>query len=221
MRLFAIGDIHGCSRTLRRLLIDKIGIRIPDEIICVGDYIDRGPDSRGVVDFLLDLRSQGFTVHTLRGNHEQLMLDSDGDPESLIHWLRNGGNETLQSFGVSAFSQLDAHYRSFFESTQYIVERDNYIFVHAGLDWTAEDPFQNIDAMLWTREPFIDHPMIGDRIIIHGHTPLTLEIILAQDCTRGPVNIDGGCFHTQRTGLGHLIALELDSMEFYVAKNVG
>ena len=75
-RIFAIGDIHGCSNTFKRLLLDKIKIRKSDIIYCLGDYIDRGIDSKGVIDFILELRAEGYTIYTLRGNHEQMMLDA-------------------------------------------------------------------------------------------------------------------------------------------------
>jgi hypothetical protein len=75
-RILAIGDIHGCANTFHKLIFDEIKIRKSDTIYCIGDYIDRGPDSKAVIDLILDLRKKGYQLRTLRGNHEQLMLDS-------------------------------------------------------------------------------------------------------------------------------------------------
>ncbi|MEP6597398.1 MAG: metallophosphoesterase, partial [Ginsengibacter sp.] len=75
-RIFAIGDIHGCSKTFRKLLIEKINIQKSDEIYCIGDYIDRGEDSKGVIDFISQMRDKNYQIHTLRGNHEEMMLHS-------------------------------------------------------------------------------------------------------------------------------------------------
>ena len=216
-RVFAIGDVHGCSKTFRKLLTDQISIRKSDEVFCVGDYIDRGPDSKGVVDFILELRNEGFQIHTLRGNHEQLMLESTEDSESLKLWFENGGKSTLSSFGVSSYADLDLQYREFFEETQYYAIKDKFIFVHAGLDWYADDPFWNIDAMLWTRDTYIDKRKLGDRVVVHGHTPLPKEVILKQT---GPnINIDGGCVYPHVEGYGYLVALEVHEQKYYIVRN--
>ena len=93
-RIFAIGDIHGCSKTFKKLLLDKIKINKSDTIYCVGDYIDRGEDSKGVIDFILDLRAEGYTIHTLRGNHEQMLLDSIAD--KFLYLLGNSHPKVLE-----------------------------------------------------------------------------------------------------------------------------
>jgi serine/threonine protein phosphatase 1 len=97
-RLFFIGDIHGCSKTFRKLITGVIGIRKSDSIYCIGDYIDRGPGSREVIDFIISLRQSGFRVYTLRGNHEQMLLDSGKGANAFSLWLMNGGDTTLESF---------------------------------------------------------------------------------------------------------------------------
>ena len=100
-RIFVIGDIHGCCNTFKKLLAE-LAIQKSDEIYCIGDYVDRGNDSKGVIDLIINLRIKGYQIHTLRGNHEQMMLDSTIDEERLFHWLQNGGIETLTSFGISS-----------------------------------------------------------------------------------------------------------------------
>jgi serine/threonine protein phosphatase 1 len=102
-RVFIIGDIHGCNKTFRKLVLEKISIRKTDKIYCLGDYIDRGPDSKGVIDFIIQLRKDGFNIHTLRGNHEQLLLESEIDEpakENNRHRQLNPYGEHLVSTNI-------------------------------------------------------------------------------------------------------------------------
>ncbi|HZV44192.1 MAG TPA: metallophosphoesterase, partial [Saprospiraceae bacterium] len=130
-RTFAIGDLHGCSRTFRKLILENINLQKEDELYCLGDYVDRGPDSKGVIDFILELKEKGYKVHTLRGNHDQMMMDSDKNPEDFRHWVKNGGDKTLESFGIGSYDEMDSKYKTFFYQTQYYFEIGKYILVHA------------------------------------------------------------------------------------------
>ncbi len=114
-RIVAIGDIHGCSKTFEKLLNDKIQITKEDEIYCIGDYIDRGDDRKGVIDLILRLRNEGYNIYTLRGNHEQMMMDALNDKKALNLWLDNGGKSTLKSFGIKSVNGLPAEYVYFFK----------------------------------------------------------------------------------------------------------
>ena len=136
---FAVGDIHGCCKTFRKLLLEKIIIEKTDEIICVGDYIDRGPDSKGVVDLIMELRDEGYTITTLRGNHEDMLLSSLGSKEYFKMWLVNGGDTTLNSFNISSIERLPEDYIQFFKNTEYYAETPDYILVHAGLNFAAKN----------------------------------------------------------------------------------
>ncbi|MEO8763454.1 MAG: metallophosphoesterase family protein [Ginsengibacter sp.] len=216
---FAIGDIHGCARTFKKLILEELAIKKSDTIYCIGDYIDRGNDSKGVIDLIIDLRCQGYEIHTLRGNHEQMMLDSTTDRESLHLWLRNGGVETLNSFKIPSVIDLPAKYLSFLNETKFYVATGEYIFVHAGLNFRVEDPFTDEEAMLWTRDEYTDVSKINNRIVIHGHTPTPFEII-ARQSNLELINIDGGCVYNHISGFGYLIALALPSMKFTAVKNI-
>src|SRR5690242_12138778 len=115
-RFLAVGDIHGCAKTFTHLLMTEFQLQKSDVVVCLGDYIDRGPDSKGVVDLILRLRDSGYTIHTLRGNHEQLMMDSFGGNDFLKRlWIDNGGDKTLRSFGISNYRELGEAYKAFFE----------------------------------------------------------------------------------------------------------
>ena len=216
-RILAIGDIHGCAKTFRKLLLEGLQIRKSDTLYCIGDYIDRGPDSKGVVDIILDLRKQGYQVYTLRGNHEQLMLDSENDREAHLDWYINGGDTTLESFGVSAFREFAPEYKDFFSQTQLYFENGPYIFVHAGLNFDPPDIFEDKNAMMWIRNFTIDEKKLGDRIIVHGHTPRPLQLIEKQ--RTNVFNTDAGCVYTERRGHGYLVGLNLTDREWVSVRN--
>jgi serine/threonine protein phosphatase 1 len=219
-RIFAIGDIHGCANTLHKLIFEKICVRKSDTIYCVGDYIDRGPDSKGVIDLILDLRKKGYAIRTLRGNHEQLMLDSIKGPQAFDHWYSNGGDATLKSFGVSSFREVKQEYKDFFNRTRFYYAHGAYIFVHAGLNFGPEDIFEDRHAMMWIRGFTVDKRKLGDRIIIHGHTPRPLEVIINPE-REDVYNLDAGCVYKDRPGHGYLVALNLTDGEWIAVRNCG
>jgi len=218
-RVFAIGDIHGCSNTFRKMVLEEINLQKSDVLYCIGDYIDRGNDSKGVIDLILELRTKGFTIHTLRGNHEQIMMDSGESKEMFRLWMVNGGDTTLRSFDAESYDDFAPEYKEFFEKTEFYLTAERYIFVHAGLNFNSADPFADKESMLWIRGFEIDDKVLGNRIIIHGHTPTLLDSILAQD-GRKVINIDGGCVYKQREGLGNLIGLNVLEHKFIVVGNV-
>src|SRR5674476_1354268 len=138
-RIFSIGDIHGCNDAFQQMLFAEIKIKKQDTVYCIGDYIDRGPDSKGVVDSILSLKEKGFNIHTLRGNHEQMMMDSELSKENFEHWYINGGDTTLQSFDVDVYSAIPEKYKQFFRNTKYYIRTNDHVFVHAGLNFKQED----------------------------------------------------------------------------------
>jgi serine/threonine protein phosphatase 1 len=200
-----------------RLLLDHLeGLPLApeDTLVFIGDYIDRGENTRAVIETLLDLRRRHENVVFLRGNHEQLMLDArDGPPpeasplagfilhtEQTLNWLQNGGVDTLLSYEVEDYRRWweflpDAHWE-FLRATQreYITER--YHFVHAGLlppgkHWEAEG--MELDPRLWIREPFLSSRADFDgRLVVFGHTPQTSGRPLVQ---RNKIGIDTGAVY--------------------------
>ena len=218
-RTFAIGDIHGCNKTFQKLLLDKICIQKSDKIYCIGDYIDRGNDSKGVIDFILTLRKKGYQIHTLRGNHEQLMIDSIQSEEKFKHWIKNGGDETLKSFRISSYDKMKPVYKDFFKRTKYFIKSGKFIFVHAGLNFQTAFPFEDKHSMLWIRDFEIDKQRLGNRFIIHGHTPKPMEFITKQQ-GKSAVNIDGGCVFKNNVALGNLIALNITEGKLIAVRNI-
>ena len=217
MRQFAITDIHGCLNTFQTLL-DKIAFSFEDELYLGGDFVDRGPDSKGVIDYIIDLKRQGYKVHCLRGNHDQMMLDAFSNKEQNLLWMSNGGKATLKSFGVKRVQDIPEYYFDFIRDLNYYLEVGPYILVHAGLDFTKEDPLSNRDAMLWIRNWYTltNYDWLGDRTILHGHTPLFREEIEKQHKNLRKqhfLGLDNGCVYNtssyRRLGLGALCAFNL------------
>lgn len=218
-RVFAIGDIHGCCKTFKKLLLDKIVLKKSDKIYCIGDYVDRGKDSKGVIDFIIELRKIGYQIFTLRGNHEQMMLDSSIDNKKLEHWLINGGEQTLESFGISSVKKLTKKYLNFLKQTEIFIATDKYIFVHAGLNFNLDNPFTDKEAMLWIRDEYFDKSKINNRFLIHGHTPLPLKLIYKQ-LKHNRINIDAGCVFKAIPSLGNLVAISLPDMQIISIPNI-
>lgn len=215
-RLLAIGDIHGCYDPLCELVEKKISIRHDDRIVMLGDYIDRGFQSKAVIDYIIDLRGKGFDIITLTGNHESMLLDSLISEKSMNNWFLNGGYETLASFGVESPSDLDHKYLHFFKNLLPYYIQENFIFVHAGFNDAVIDPFQDKIQMIWSRRETYSNPVFDGRIIIHGHTPIPLPVCLEEVSSGNRViNIDTGCVYGESGGYGHLTAIELYTRDLF------
>ncbi len=191
-----------------------------DELYLLGDYIDRGPDSKGVLDFILDLRQRGFNLRALYGNHEDMLMAAKADPESLILWLVNGGDAALESFKAADLDQIEDKYWEFISELEFYIELEDYILVHAGFNFAAPDPFTDTESMIWIRDFDLDESVLGNRSLVHGHTPTPLDEIYSSLQGEGikDINIDGGCVFKQR--LGYLTALNLDTLELHTLRNM-
>ena len=211
-RSIAIGDIHGCVKTFSKLL-DEINLKKEDELVLLGDYIDRGAESKAVIDFIFSLLEAGYNIKCLRGNHEQLFMNATEVDDKYPRWLRSGGDATLQSFGCTFFQEIPDKYQTFFHDTLHYYETEKYIFVHAGLNFLNEDIFEDKTAMLWIRDFDAMQAKLGHKRLIHGHTPKSMTHIIKQ---RGNCfNIDGGCVYQNiEENLGYLVALILDTMQY-------
>ena len=218
-RRFVIPDIHGCEMTFSRLLKDVIRLQKTDSLYLLGDTIDRGPRSKGVIDTISNLRAEGYEVHPLRGNHEDMLLKSCRDRTYFHLWMLNGGSATLTSFGVEDGCEIPLPYRSFIESWPYYIELPDYILVHGGLNFRIADPLTDTEAMLWSRDVTAHKELIGGRRLIGGHTPLRREEI-RHSINQDRIMLDNGCVYKGEPGLGSLAALELNAMTLYFQENV-
>ncbi len=215
-RRIAISDIHGCHRTFDKLIFEILGAEQKDTLFLLGDYINKGPGSKEVLDTVFQLKKTGFAIICLRGNHEQYLIDALFDPEKEMYFLSRGGIETLQSFGVNSVRDIPDRYLDFLCNLPFYHELDDYMLVHAGLDFSVEHLFDNEDAMLNIREMNVDETRIAGRKIIHGHVPTAVEQIAdGLDFSNGHVSIDGGCVYNHIHSLGNLTALELDNRKLY------
>jgi serine/threonine protein phosphatase 1 len=218
-RTFVIGDIHGCAATLRRLVDEKLHLLPDDRLYLLGDLVDRGPDSKGVLDFIFDLRERGLTVNSVRGNHEEMCLQSGDDSYYMDLWSANGGLTTLESFQADGPGDIPHLYRDFLNSLPSYILLKDFVIVHAGLNFETPNPFDDTDAMLWTRSPFVDRQRIGGRQIICGHTPVT-RAFLESSLDSSKIMLDNGCVYGEQPGMGCLAALELESMAVQYQENI-
>ena len=219
-RLFAIGDIHGCFGTFQELIEYKIEIKNNDKLVLLGDYIDRGNQSKEVVDYIIDLQHKGFDIIPLMGNHEAMLIDSIDSDAFLSNWMLNGGGVTLKSFGIKSLKALDQTYIDFFKGLQFYYMFNNFLFVHAGFNDEISDPFEDKDQMIWARREKYTNPVFKDKIIIHGHTPVTESFCRHSILdNRRVINIDTGCIYAGNAGYGYLSALELNSMKLFSSVN--
>ncbi|HKJ40929.1 MAG TPA: metallophosphoesterase family protein [Sunxiuqinia sp.] len=215
-RLFAIGDVHGCFDPLMELVESKLQLKKSDHLVLLGDYIDRGMQSREVIDYIMEFKNQGFDVVTLRGNHEQMLVDALDDTENLPLWIYNGGRKTLKSFDVELLQDLAPTYQIFFRNLPYFHAFGNYLFVHAGFDDAASDPFQDKYKLVWESQNHYEHPELAGKTIVHGHRPHPLEQLKKMKLEKQQViNLDTGCVYPEYLGYGRLTAIELHSRELF------
>jgi len=207
-KTFVVGDVHGCLEMLKRL-IDKIDWNpSSDRLIFIGDYIDRGQDARGVVDFVLKLKENSPLVECLIGNHEQMFLDylSGVNPHGFI---LNGGVSTLKSYEDVRRSKDDALFPSshldFFSSLLPMIELDQYYIVHAGFRPNIRIEDQDFVDMIWIRDEFIYSDYDFGKVVIFGHTPLNEPMIM-----KNKIGIDTGAVYGNS-----LTCLELPEKEFH------
>jgi len=190
--VFAIGDVHGSLGKLRSLIArcERYADGRPMTFIFLGDYIDRGPESAGVVDCVLDLQSRMPTrVIALKGNHEAMMLGViDGDvPDD--YWLAQGGAETLRSYGASNTGELPDQHIDWLRSLRLSHDDGRRFFVHAGIDPEKSLDAQQDTDLFWIREPFLSDRRDHGRLIVHGHTPLMTR---KPDLRANRLNVDTG-----------------------------
>ena len=221
-KVYAISDIHGHKLTFDKLL-HKIQFEKKDKLFVLGDLIDRGPDSKGVFDSIIQLKKNGFDINCLLGNHEQLLLNAYANPADEQIWLRNGGGQTLQSFSCNMSKDIDQKYIQFIHTFKPYYEWDRFLFVHAGINMTLEYPLEDLNSLLWLRDPsnyYYDRDWLGDRTVIHGHTPIDKERLADQIYMRNRIiNIDNGCFRKD-FGFSSLCALRLNDMELFFQARV-
>jgi serine/threonine protein phosphatase 1 len=212
--VYAIGDVHGCLAQLldveHQIVADAQSIEGEKWLVTLGDHIDRGPDSAGVINHLMGRAPPGFHRLALLGNHEQIMLDFLEDPTAHAYWLDEGGAQTLISYGIDLDRQYpperlpglfladvmravpEPHLR-FIRSMPLYVDLPGWLFVHAGIRPGIPLASQETDDLIWIREPFLSSDGLPGKRIVHGHTPVREPVV-----TPARIGIDTRCFATGR-----------------------
>lgn len=219
-RSIVIGDIHGCAKTLRSLVEEFVCLEKEDNLYLLGDYVNKGPNTKGVIDYILELKQQDYLVECLRGNHDQMMMDAWKDDRSTKAWLAKGGDATLESFDSQKLTDVPMSYYFFLATTSFFVDLDDFILVHAGFNFEADDIYTDFDAMLEIREMQVNLAKTEGKKIVHGHVPVELSQltnIIKKDWTS--ISIDTGCVYDSPSGMGYLTALVLETQELISVKN--
>jgi serine/threonine protein phosphatase 1 len=225
VRVFAIGDIHG-RLDLLNALIAKIEAyqgaartAACPIVVCLGDYVDRGPDSKGVINRLIEWRETGIETVFLKGNHEAMFEAALLTGEHFGRWLGNGGAMTLDSYGfgeqrwppqntsefelelrLAVMREIPASHVEFLREALLSFSLGDYFFVHAGVRPDIPLEAQEEDDLLWIRGDFLNHTGSFGKVIVHGHTPVRLPGVQPNR-----IAIDTGAFFT-----GRLTALMLE-----------
>jgi len=209
-KIFAIGDIHGSFDRLQDLM-QKIPINFAnDTLVFIGDYIDRGPGSVEVVEYLLDLKKRVSGAIFLKGNHED-MLEKYLDGTDRFTYLLNGGQNTLDSYlsktDRSGSFPIPPDHMEFFKSLRLYYETEAYIFVHAGLRPKVPLASQETEDLLWIRDKFIYSKYNFGKPVVFGHTPLEKPLV-----EPNKIGIDTGAVYGNA-----LTCVQLPDMLFFTA----
>jgi serine/threonine protein phosphatase 1 len=212
-KIVAIGDIHGCAASNQALLqaVEKKYKGKPT-FVFMGDYTDRGPSSKEVVEQLIAF-NENHTCIFLRGNHDQMLLDAYEDNTWSL-WLSNGGETTLENYDSTTddFNLPESHYQ-FFKNTVLYWQTDDYFFVHGGIspDLTIRENLESTyerNQFMWQRDHIYARKNRWEKMVVFGHTPVKKPLI-----EENMLGIDTGCVFKQR-GYGILTAVILPEMEF-------
>lgn len=210
--VYAIGDVHGCLDQLlaleQKIVADSRSIAGDKWLVTIGDHIDRGPGSAGVIAHLMAPPPPGFRRFCLLGNHEQMMLDFLDDPLANAHWLDEGGTATLASYGVTLSDPrlvagalvrrqveagVPASHLEFLATLPICLGLPGWLFVHAGVRPGVPLALQSDADLIWIRRPFLTDPLTGGFRVVHGHTP-------GRDVVTTPyrIDVDTHCYHSGR-----------------------
>lgn len=225
---YIVPDVHGCFKTLRILVEEVMTPSKPDQIFFLGDYIDRGPDSGAVIDYILNLKEQGYEIYALRGNHEESILkaheeyDADSFAKMLVRI--NKCPDLLDASGA-----LEKRYLHFMSGLPYYFEMDDCYLVHAGFDYKKPEPFKDYSAMiqLYIENEKYDVSILNGKKMIHGHRVTAIHSIREMVNERKQIiSLDNGCAYYKQhkiydyKELGHLCCLELNSFVLHSVKNI-
>ncbi|MEM7549170.1 MAG: metallophosphoesterase family protein [Bacteroidota bacterium] len=215
---YVITDIHGCHQTFFKLL-ERLNLSIhKDRLFILGDCVNKGPNSKAVIDRVLELKKE-YEVYVLRGNHEQMLLDFSQMSKYEFEWHLTGLNSrTLADDDL----KLIPKYKEFLIGLPYYIDLPEYYLVHAGFDFKQPEPFKAYETMIWIRGFQLKPELLNGKQIVHGHIPNILKRIeSAIESKSGVIPLDNGCvYHGKKEGQGNLLCFELNAQELIVQENV-
>lgn len=219
---YATTDLHGCLHTFRHLVEEELRLTRQDELYLLGDYVNKGPDSRGVLDYLMHLQAEGYQVQCLRGNHDQALLNASR-PRWRWNWVEQPSRlPTLRSFGVPRLADIPPRYLNWLAALPHEIELPDFVLVHAGYDFTLPpaDMRRDYTTMLTTKKFVFDPSRLAGKRLLHGHVPTPAAQVRTKAATRpGALGLDTGCVYRHNPELAHLAALNLDTWELTVVPN--
>ena len=228
---YAIGEIHGGSKTFK-VILDKINLKHGDCLFLLGDYVDRGPDSIGVLKMICGLIDAGYDVRPIRGNHDDMLyrtITGDHDVFSQIYFDKWGKQFFSELWGT--FEIDDFHLRvllsdkslfpedcfNLLKMMPYVFEDSDYVFVHGALDMSVDDPVHETSyiRMLWNGYNFVDSAKLRGRQLVGCHSIKSIDEIRGS-LTSSVIRIDNGAFTNAQPERGNLVALNLDIKELII-----
>jgi serine/threonine protein phosphatase 1 len=222
---YVISDIHGCRKTLVRL-IQRINPSSKDALFFLGDYIDRGPDSSRVLDYIMSLEQSGHNIYTLRGNHEQDFLDAEQEYEADF-FFRFVKKRLKSADLLNKSYKIRKPYKRFMQATDIFYELEDFFLVHAGFNFEKEDIFSDKSAMLHIRNQKVDLRKTEGKPVVHGHQPTYFhKIQKAAQKRKKRLPLDNGCVYKKphkiydTTRLGRLCCLNLNTYELIAQDNI-
>ncbi|RSK48048.1 metallophosphoesterase family protein [Hymenobacter rigui] len=223
MARYVTTDLHGCLLSFRQLVEHRLKLRPQDELYVLGDYVNKGPDSRGVLDYLMQLPQRGYRVVCLRGNHDQELLDA-AQGNTGVTWASAQDRQlTLSSFGVQRPEDIPTSYLRWLQELPYQLEVPGWVLVHAGFNFRLPPAAMRQDwhTMLNIKEFVFDASRLEGRRLIHGHVPTpTVEVKKRVKARAGAIGLDTGCVYRHNPELRHLSALNLDTDELILQPNI-
>ncbi|GAB3301923.1 metallophosphoesterase family protein [Hymenobacter tenuis] len=223
MARYVTTDLHGCLRSFQHLVEEKLKLTPQDELYVLGDYVNKGPDSRGTLDYLMQLPQRGYHVVCLRGNHDQELLDAANGHQQLTWATDEDRRITLQSFGVERPEDIPARYLRWLHDLPYQFDVPGFILVHAGFDFRLppEQMRHDWDTMLNTKAFTYDASRTGGKRIVHGHVPTpTATVEKHVKAHKEAICLDTGCVYRHNPELRHLAALDLDTNKLVLQPNI-
>ena len=217
-RQLAISDIHGHLNVFIALL-EKIKFTKSDQLFLLGDYIDRGKESAGVIDYIIELQKKGYEVYPLLGNHEEAAINSHYALRldmSLFPFSHLSKKHAL----VTGDGLLKKKYLNFFEELPYYFKLNNFLLSHAGFNFENKNIFEDYDSMLYIKADKYDKQKAGNRTVIHGHNVTKLSKIKSSINNKNKtICIDNGCYKQASNNYGNLCCLDLTNWELYTQIN--